>query len=218
MADQSVHTDYFTHVRKEILPLLQPRDRLLDVGCGEGRTAAWIKAKGLAKWVAGVELSPIAAGEAGKWLDEVRIANLETADIPFKDIDTILCLDVLEHLRNPEVVLKKLARSLKPSGHLIVSIPNVANFRVAIPLLFGRWRYKDFGILDRTHLRFFDRRSAVELLTCSGFSLEKIIATPGDVISATCNAMAFGRAPLFHFQYLIRASRDGCPKKSPRID
>jgi 2-polyprenyl-3-methyl-5-hydroxy-6-metoxy-1,4-benzoquinol methylase len=194
---------YYTNVRSEVLPLLTPCERLLDIGCGEGQTALWIKKQGLAKQVYGLELSSSAAAKARNILDDVRCGDIESAEIPFSEIDCVLCLDILEHLRFPEAALRKIAGCMKPGGALIVSFPNVANWRVAIPLLFGQWNYQDAGILDRTHLRFFNRKSACALLEMNGFTVDRVIPKPGENVSAVFNALT--RLPLFHYQYLIRA-------------
>ena len=76
----------------------------------------------------------------------------------------IVMLDVLEHLADPERVLREAAEVLEPRGRIVVSLPNVANLSVRIGLLFGRFRYGDRGILDRGHLRFYTRRTARELV------------------------------------------------------
>ena len=66
-----------------------------------------------------------------------------------------------------------LDKALRPGGSLIVSVPNINNLIVVVPLVFrGRFEYQDAGVLDRTHLRWFTRKSAIELATCSGMKLE----------------------------------------------
>jgi SAM-dependent methyltransferase len=86
----------------------------------------------------------------------------QVPDIAPRNFDTIIFADVLEHLAWPAGVLKKYADLLKPDGTVIVSLPNVGLWSVRLGLLFGRFRYQDSGVLDRTHLRFFTRRSAIE--------------------------------------------------------
>jgi hypothetical protein len=81
-----------------------------------------------------------------------------------RQYDRVLLLDVLEHLKNPERILRQSRGTLKPDGLLIVSVPNVANITVRLALLFGRFNYQERGILDRTHLRFFTRRTARAML------------------------------------------------------
>ena len=89
----------------------------------------------------------------------------------------ILMMDVLEHLLDPERVLRDSVDLIAPGGTIVVSIPNVANLWVRISLLLGRWDYADRGILDRTHLRFYTRQTARRLLVSSGYTIEKEMAT-----------------------------------------
>ena len=88
--------------------------------------------------------------------------------------DTILCLDVLEHLLDPWGIIRKIDLLLADGGYVIASIPNVQHVSVVGPLLSGNWELKDEGILDRTHLRFFTKRSAAALMSSSGMSLELV--------------------------------------------
>ncbi|HEY5799629.1 MAG TPA: methyltransferase domain-containing protein, partial [Burkholderiaceae bacterium] len=90
-----------------------------------------------------------------------------------------LAMDVLEHLTDPWRAMEQLAALLKPGGRLIASIPNVRNWRAVFPLLFaGRWTYAPAGILDRTHLRFFTRSSAIALATGPGLKLAAVRRLP----------------------------------------
>jgi len=85
---------------------------------------------------------------------------------------------VIEHLRDPEAALARLRPLLGPGGRLVVSTPNIANWAIRLSLLFGRFRYAERGILDRTHLRFFTRRSFGALLATAGLRVERLTATP----------------------------------------
>lgn len=169
---------YFDSVRKEIQPLLPKKmDRVLEVGCGSGATLQWLKSEMGCSWVGGVELTEDAAGRAKKRLDFFLEGNIEKIELPIENasLDLILCLDVLEHLVDPWLVVKRLSLLLKPGGALIVSLPNICHRDVLIPLLrHDRWDYEPSGILDRTHLRFFTRKTAIELLEQSGLWVDKI--------------------------------------------
>jgi len=88
-----------------------------------------------------------------------------------KRFDRVLLLDVLEHLRSPERILDECHRVLKPEGRIIVSLPNVANIAVRLALFAGRFDYQERGILDRTHLRFFTRKTARRLLESAGYAI-----------------------------------------------
>ena len=93
-------------------------------------------------------------------------------------------MDVMEHLRVPEKLLRDCRALLKPNGHLIVSLPNVANITVRLMLLFGRFNYTERGILDKTHLRFFTRKTARRLLTENGYDIveEKMTIMPLELV------------------------------------
>ncbi len=165
--------DYFDQVRSEIAPLLPATaERVLDVGCGAGATLQWLRQTGRCKVAVGIEMVGSAAAIARERVDEVHVgdANLivESAFAP-RSFDLVLCLDVLEHLVDPWAFVDKARRLLAPGGLIVASLPNVRHLRVVLPLLLaGRWRYDASGILDRTHLRFFTRDSALELLGREG--------------------------------------------------
>ncbi len=157
---------------------------LLDVGGGTGATAVAAKQQGLAERAGVVDLIPF--DPTGTDLDFHFAGDLERSDALDRAIaaeapfDTILALDVLEHLVDPWAMVKRLDAALKPGGVLIGSIPNIRHFSVSLPLLFaGRWQLQDDGLLDRTHLRFFVRETAIELMTCSGLVVEHVDARVG---------------------------------------
>jgi len=193
---------YFKHVRKEILPLMTAAPRCLEVGCASGRTLEWLKTKRLIEWTAGIDVQH---GLEMSPLDWFQAGDAESMTLP-EALDAVLCLDVLEHLRQPEKLLVRIREALKPDGFLILSVPNVANYRVAIRLLFGRWNYRDSGLLDRTHLRFFTRHSIVSLVESCGFrvELQRTTAYGADI---PMRVLTLNQSPLFHFQYLIRARK-----------
>ena len=165
---------YFQHVRREIAPLLPAQaSRILDVGCGTGATARWLKEKYPAAQVIGLEGNPVLRAELTRNVDEAHIVDLN-GTLPDVGVpDLILFLDVLEHLTNPDAVLARLTARLPANGTVIVSLPNIAHLSVSVPLLFGRFAYQDAGILDRTHLHFFVRKSVVALLNAAGLTVSK---------------------------------------------
>lgn len=157
--------------------------------------------------VFGVELVESEACKA-RSVAEVVVGSVEAIELPFAEqsFDVILTLDVLEHLQDPWATVRKLHRLLKPKGCLIASIPNVRHIAVLAPLaIAGRWTYRDSGLLDRSHLRFFTERSAIELLECSGLKVDKIKASRGRKSRALNIATLGLLRPFFDFQYLIRA-------------
>ena len=166
--DKSAH--YFAHARKEIATLLPPQcGRVLEIGCGSGATLGWLRRDQRATCTVGVEISEAEAQRARAHADEVHCLDFERVELSAANsqFDIILCLDVLEHMVNPWLVVDRLvSQYLVPGGTLIVSLPNVRHHSVVLPLLFqGRWDYQDEGLLDRTHLRFFTRDTASRLLS-----------------------------------------------------
>ena len=204
--------DYFHHSRRDqILPLLPARcDRILEVGCGAGTTLVHLKSTGAAAWVGGVELFPTAAAEAASVLDYIRQGNIETLDLGLESgsLDVVLCLDVLEHLVDPWETVRKLTALLKPGGMLIASLPNVRHIKVVMPLLLrGEWTYRSFGLLDRTHLRFFTRATATQLIETAGLHVDAIrpIGLAWTPMKRLVRAVTMGRLDdLLTFQYLLR--------------
>ena len=171
---------YYAFVRKDIEPLLPvSTPRVLEIGCGGGGTLAWIKQSGRAQWTVGIELSAEAAAIARTRVDDVRCgdANVLLAGFPEGTFDLVLCLDVLEHLVDPWAALSQIQTLLRPGGRIITSLPNVRHHSVVLPLLFrGRWEYREAGIMDRTHLRFFSRQGMAALIRGAG--LREIRALP----------------------------------------
>jgi len=153
--------------------------QILDVGCGEGHFAALVAQNG--NKVVGIDLLENAAHASA--MEQYVSADLDGGLVGAKralgdrSFDLILLQDVLEHLRSPEQMLEDCKRYCKPHGRVIVSVPNVANITVRMSLLLGRFDYRPRGILDRTHLRFFTRKTARQLLESSGFEVIEQKAT-----------------------------------------
>jgi len=176
---------YYKCQRPELVKHIQPgKNQILDVGCAEGLLGENLKQQGLASEVVGIELFPDAAKVAASKLDRVICGDIELMyqegmGLEPESFDYIICGDVLEHLRDPLAVLSWLATRLKPEGQLITSVPNVRHWSVLLPLLFkGEWQYQSHGIMDRTHLRFFTKKSAAKMLVDSGFHVISVEGSP----------------------------------------
>ena len=157
---------YYHHVRREIECLLpKSASRILDVGAGAGATLSWLKSLYPNAETTGTEINPALEAELVRNADVTIIGSIDDCLPQLKTYDLILLLDVLEHLPDSLGTLKEVSKLLEPGGHVIVSVPNIAHLSVAIPLLFRRrFTYKDSGILDRTHVRFFVEETAVGML------------------------------------------------------
>ena len=151
--------------------------RVLDVGCGFATTSARIQQLG--NDVTGIDSSPEIEAVAAQRLSRVVHGDVLDVDLGDAQYDVIIFADVLEHLPWPVSALKRYLRWLAPGGSVIVSLPNVGLWSVRLAHLFGRWEYDETGVLDRTHLRFFTRRSARWLATEAGLQIVKTTYNPG---------------------------------------
>jgi 2-polyprenyl-3-methyl-5-hydroxy-6-metoxy-1,4-benzoquinol methylase len=170
---------YYHHVRLEIQPLLpESASRILDIGAGAGTTLRWLKAIYPNAETTGVEINSALHAELRRNADIAIIGDVDICFPQLQSYDLILFLDVLEHFVDSASTLRKLSARLDGGGTVIVSVPNLAHLSVSIPLLFRRqFSYRDAGILDRTHLRFFVEQTAVELLNSANFLVTKGIIT-----------------------------------------
>jgi 2-polyprenyl-3-methyl-5-hydroxy-6-metoxy-1,4-benzoquinol methylase len=168
---------YYGNKREEMLKYIASASkRNLDVGCSEGKFARSIKNKNKSE-VWGIELSKIHGKSAQKFLDKVIIGTVEESinQLPKSYFDSIIFNDVLEHLVDPYEVLSTLKKNLSPNGVIVASIPNVRYYTNLKHLLFDQdWKYENEGILDRTHLRFFTKKSIQRMFHETGYDIVKI--------------------------------------------
>jgi SAM-dependent methyltransferase/peptidoglycan hydrolase CwlO-like protein len=147
---------------------------VLDVGCGAGVVARALAARGCMVW--GLEMDARRAASARHHCVEVLEADVEAVNLQTEfegqTFDVVLCLDVLEHLRNPTATLGQVATVLAPGGSVVISIPNITHGALRLELLRGRFRYRPSGLLDRGHLRFFDADGVDELIREAGLHAE----------------------------------------------
>lgn len=193
--------DYYRRARPEIERLVPSSAKtVLDVGCGAGVLGAHLKRRGAAL-VVGVEIDPDAAAAAQGVLDRVHVGDVEALDLPYGagTFDCIVLADVLEHLRDPWALLRRLAPMLAAHGRLIAGLPNVRHWSVLRGLLQGQWTYLPAGILDRGHLRFFTRQTGCALLEAAGLTVIEV--------HSVCSGSAPNLAPLVEAARLL--SLDG---------
>lgn len=153
--------------------------RVLDVGCAEGYLTRALAERDCT--VVGVEYDARAAEVARETCSAVFVGDVENAAIRRQvdgSFDRILFGDVLEHLRDPAAVLRWAAGLLAPDGRAVVSLPNIAHWTARRQLLRGRFPQEDHGLFDRTHLRFFTRATARELVQSAGLVVESEAFAP----------------------------------------
>jgi 2-polyprenyl-3-methyl-5-hydroxy-6-metoxy-1,4-benzoquinol methylase len=160
MIETLAPTDYFSHLRTDVLALVPGDARtILSTGCGGGRTEAELVQRGAG--VYGIEQNPEAA-EAAR-ARGIRVIEGDACDAgTFPEgvrFDCLIYADVLEHIADPVAVLRAHVPHLREGGTVIISVPNFRHYSVFAQLFVGgHVRYTDAGIFDRTHLRITTRK------------------------------------------------------------
>jgi 2-polyprenyl-3-methyl-5-hydroxy-6-metoxy-1,4-benzoquinol methylase len=171
---------YYGGMRMSLLGLVEGKPRrILEIGCGHGQVLTFLKGERAAEFVAGVELVAEVAEIARRnsALDLVLTGDVEQIQLDFPPgyFDLIIASHVLEHVKDPWSVIRRLRKLLRSGGQFIGSLPNVRNARISLPLVFtGKWQYTDEGILDWTHTKFFTKSTISDLLRSAGFEVQKI--------------------------------------------
>ena len=194
-----------------LLDLVGADKRVLDVGCSSGYLARPLVERGCT--VVGIESDPEAAGAARAVCEDVLVGDVEVMALPFENgsFDVVLCGDLIEHLREPEHFLARMRPYIRDRGRLVLSTPNVANWAMRLSLLAGSWRYTERGILDRTHLHLFTRKTLVETLSRAGYGIVEldftvpvpVLGTPG--VERIAHAVGRLRPPLLAYQFVVAA-------------
>lgn len=165
------HSPHSSHTHA--IELAGSHHKVLDVGCGKGFLAAEIAKND--NEVTGIDILPVSAVLPS--LKHYYQADLDNSiaavieQLPPGGFDRVLLLDVLEHIPTCGRLLRECRPALKSNGVVIISVPNVANIWIRLTLLFGRFPYAERGILDRTHVRFFTRKTAREFVRQNGYEI-----------------------------------------------
>ena len=141
---------------------------VLDVGAAQGILGQLVAGSGLT--IDGLEPSPEWAEQAAPYYRRLWTTTVEAAPLPSRTYAVIVCADVLEHTADPVAVLRRLQACAVDDAHFVISLPNIAHIAVRLMLLFGFFPRMERGILDRTHLHFFTRRTASEMLVEAGLT------------------------------------------------
>ncbi len=215
--------EYYSNIRDSLITLLQAEQedsiQVLEIGCGCGSTLSQIKYLYPNAGVYGVELVKEAA-DCGIYMANILIGDVENMTFPYEEnqFDYMIMGDVLEHLRNPEAVIGKLKKYLKPDGKIIASIPNLMNISVIVPLLQGAFTYQDAGLLDRTHIHFFTKKEIEQMFARLHFQIEYMEYTVNEevekgldqeLVNAVLALPGIADSEQFKaFQYIVIAKAD----------
>jgi 2-polyprenyl-3-methyl-5-hydroxy-6-metoxy-1,4-benzoquinol methylase len=212
---------------------VSPRSSVLDIGAADGSVARGLQERGCR--VTGVESDSRAAAAAERVCERVLNADVEDIDLAEalngEQFDFVLLLDVLEHLRDPLAVLSAAADRLAPGGRIVLSVPNVTHAAVRLELVAGRFQYTETGLLDRTHLHFFDRPALERLIeqaglhvldrmrVTAGLTETEIAIDPSAYPAETVElAMRGEDADTYQFVYVVsRAPSNGAPDREASL-
>lgn len=171
---------YYENTNPDLLKRVpQGQGAVLEIGCGAGAFARSYLARSPGTRYFGVELFEEAAARSREIVDTLIVGNIEEpATLARLDkeaggtrFDSIVFGDVLEHLLDPWTLLAQLRERASPGAVCSICIPNVSHWSLLLQQMRGRWDYADAGLLDRTHLRFFTRATAVEMLQGAGWTV-----------------------------------------------
>ena len=165
------------------LQLIGHNKRVLEIGAAGGHVTKAIKSQN--NYVVAVERDGRLENELLTIADKVVITDLDWLDLREqcgqKQFDVILAGDVLEHCLHPDLVLLQFHDLLKDNGYIVLSIPNVAHGDVRLALLQGNFEYRETGLLDHTHIRFFTRATLEHFLIRNGFAIAETYGTTAEL-------------------------------------
>jgi O-antigen biosynthesis protein len=203
--------------------------KILDVGCSGGYLGKYIKQKYPLAKVDGIEINQNDFAQASKVLNHVFNIDIQNQDLVTKlpkNYDLIIFADILEHTIHPEKVLANFLNKLSSHGQVIISVPNITHQSVILELLANQWNYESSGILDQTHLQFFDYHRTINLIEKNKLQIKKIDFTIFDIPTITIletlkkyhivgsKLIANNLKKNQHqvFQYIISATKDQDPR------
>lgn len=216
---------YYEMPRNDVLQLIpNEAETILEIGSAGGKLASQIKQKQDAT-VTGIELDSTARALSRSRLDNVLGIKLEGFRPENGRFDCVVCADVLEHMVDPDLALRKIHELLKPNGTIVLSLPNMLHHGTLYSLLEGNFSYEAAGIVDEDHKRFFTKTEIEKLLFRRGFEIDKFAAVSAGKLAdgkseldgvRLHNFEITGlsedvRSELDHYQYLLAAKKRNIP-------
>jgi len=164
------------NVHADVVNFVKPGSWVLELGPATGYMSRAFVGRGCS--VVGIEFDPGMAERAAAVCERVIVGDLDQLDLRAElgddRFDAIVSADVIEHLKDPLGALRRLRPFLKEGGRFVISLPNIAHASVRLALLSGRFEYRDWGLLDSTHLRFFTRETFEQLLDQAELDLAEL--------------------------------------------
>ncbi|UZR92530.1 class I SAM-dependent methyltransferase [Chondrinema litorale] len=153
---------------------IETKKNALEIGCHTGYLTYWINK--IFSDVTIVEINENAIRHAENFCNESILGNIETEpvknSISKNKYDVIVILHVLEHLVDPWETLKFLSSQLTENGEIIIALPNINNMQTRMQIMAGHFNYTEEGVMDKTHLRFFNPDTAKSLIESAGLYVD----------------------------------------------
>ncbi|MGI1659330.1 MAG: glycosyltransferase [Desulfitobacterium sp.] len=163
-----------------LLKRITPGSQILELGSATGYMTRYLKEE-LGCTVTCVEIDAMAAAKGSIYSAKMIVADLDlmewNKELQGKSFDHVVIADVLEHLNDPWQVVRVAVQFLKPQATLLISVPNIGHSSILMELLEGRFDYRPTGLLDDTHIRFFTRKSLLDLLDRAGMCPIELMGT-----------------------------------------
>jgi 2-polyprenyl-3-methyl-5-hydroxy-6-metoxy-1,4-benzoquinol methylase len=176
--------------------------RVLDVGCSTGNFGEALEQLNGCT-VVGVDINADDIAVAATRISAAYVFDITSpnaADV-LGGFDVIIFADVIEHLTDPRAALTAVHALLNPGGVIVYSIPHMGHASVRLDLLEGRFPYAELGLLDRTHLHFYDRAEVHDVLASAGFSIADELPTvseyPEPWVTQRLRAIGLATEPAF---------------------
>ncbi|MEJ5896894.1 class I SAM-dependent methyltransferase [Aquabacterium sp. G14] len=171
--------------------------RIVEIGCSSGALARDYKLRNPGCWYLGCDIDASYVDLARRHCDEVKVLDIDQAPENFYSMgaDVWVFGDTLEHMKDPWAVLRRVRESMQPGGVVVACIPNAQHWSVQVRLNVGEFRYEASGLLDRTHLRWFTRKTILQMFAEAGFAVDALIprvfVEPGyDVVAPVIEELA----------------------------
>lgn len=174
--DKVYNADNLQASHNSCLNYVKPGSRVLEFGPAVGYMTRVLR-EDFGCQITGFEYSQKAAEQSSQYCEQMIVGDVEEPAnwVALQGVyDTIIFADVLEHLREPDVVLSRCQKLLKPDGNVIISVPNIAHWTVRLLLMRGKFDYTETGLLDNTHTKFFTKKSLTDMIAHCGFKVKKL--------------------------------------------
>jgi len=158
---------------RKVIEWIGKEKKVLEFACHTGHLASWLIKNECQ--IVGIEINQEALKNAKPFLYQSILADLDEPSfwehLTNLKFDVITFLHILEHLKFPEGLLNKSVEFLKEDGVVIIGLPNISNAKERMDFLRGEFNYTEMGVMDQTHLHFYNRITAEKVIKNAGLEI-----------------------------------------------